>query len=137
MSKDTNEEIVKDRKKMLRKIVTFLIHQSLDEARLECLKKLTFFEFLLAAGMFDTSKNIQEYSWKEKQDAKQKYLNALSVSFGGIAKVFSKRKVRDIFVNGFNNKITRIFQANHDIQICLDPYAAVSWQLYYKIHNKK
>ena len=35
-----------------------------------------------------------------------------------------KRKVNDIFINAYNKKIMRIFKANIDLQICINPYAA-------------
>jgi len=115
VSKDTDEEIIKTRKQTLRKIVTYLIRQSLDAEKFNSLQKLTFIEFLFEIGMFDTIKNVNEFTSKEKEAAKQKYLNALSVSFSGKARVFSKRRVQDIFVNGYNNKLMQIFQANHDL----------------------
>ena len=34
-----------------------------------------------------------------------------------------KRKVGDIFVNGYNTNIMRMFKANHDLQPCIDQYA--------------
>ena len=119
-----DEEIVKERKKDLRKIINFLIRQTYvdgtqnENQNWEKLKDLNFWEFLYTVGMFVDDKSIQNYSDDEKEAAKSRYLNALSASVQGTAMVFMKRKVKDIFVNGFNKKIMRIFKANHDLQIC-------------------
>ena len=68
--------------------------------------------------------------------AKERYLNALSASIQGTASVFLKRKVKDIFVNAYNKKIMAIFQANHDLQICIDQYSCAQYICGYLTKNE-
>ena len=80
MSKDTDEGIIKKRKKDLNKIINFLIRQTFCEnPRQESenwgrLKNLEFWEFLVEVGMFVDKKDIKEYTNDEKQNAKLRYL---------------------------------------------------------------
>ena len=91
------------------------------------IEHFTFEEFLYEVGMFDKNKFFEYFTAEEKEIAKKKYLNALSVSVQGTASVLLKREVKDIFVNAFNSKTMRVFQANMDLQICIDPYAATNY----------
>ena len=50
--------------------------------------------------------------------------------------VFMKRKVRDIFINGYNKKIMRMFKANHDLQICIDQYSCAQYICGYLTKNE-
>ena len=50
--------------------------------------------------------------------------------------VFMKRKVRDLFINGYNKKIMRIFKANHDLQICIDQYSCAQYICGYLCKNE-
>ena len=68
--------------------------------------------------------------------AKTRYLEALSASIRGSAKVFLKRRCQNVFVNGYNGKIMRLFVANHDIQIVIDPYAATQYVTGYITKNE-
>ena len=86
--------------------------------------------------MFVEDKLIQNYTDDEKEAAKSRYLNALSASVQGTAMVFMKRKVKDIFVNGFNKKIMRIFKANHDLQICIGQYSVAQYICGYLTKNE-
>ena len=47
-----------------------------------------------------------------------------TASVQGTASVILKRKVRDIFINGYNIKIMRIHKANHDLQLVLYTFVA-------------
>ena len=136
ISKNTNEDILKTRKADLRKIITFLIRQSSDAESFLILKNMSFYQFLHYAGMYEEHKSYNEYSNQDKIKARTRYLNALSASVVGSAKVFLKRKVEHIFVNGFNKKIMLLFQANHDLQLCIDPYACVQYVSKYITKNE-
>ena len=113
ISKDTPDDIVKERKNDLRKIVKFLIRQSSDEESLQRLKEKTFYEFLHSVGMFKENNSFEEYDVSERQDAENRYLRALSASIQGTARVFLKRSVEDIFINGYNLKMMTLFESNH------------------------
>ena len=129
-NKDLDEEEIKSRKNDLNKIVKFLIRQTHTEKDIESLeswkwlKQMDFWQFLLEVGMFTEEKNLKDYSESEKQMAKLRYLNAISVSIHGSAILVIKRKVSEIFVNGYNKHVMRLHTANHDFSICIDPYAA-------------
>ena len=47
-----------------------------------------------------------------------------------------KREVKDIFINGYNSKIMRIFKANHDLQICIDQYSVAQYICGYLTKNE-
>ena len=54
----------------------------------------------------------------EQQEAKLRYLDAISVSVQGTAIVVLKRKVKDIFVNGYNASIMRLLVlSTYDVDI--------------------
>ena len=105
--------------------MTFLIRKFGNINDLEEIKAMTFFKFLFDVGMFEMEKLIEDYTEKGKRAALNRYLNALSASVGGDARVFLKRKVEYIFINGYNIRIMQIFQANHDIQVVVDQYGRV------------
>ena len=140
--KDADEEVVKERKRDLDKIRKFLIRQTYAEQdfdQLDSWRKLQsmdFWEFLYAVGMFNTNKQQSEYSDQERKAAKERYLNAISASVQGTAMVVLKRKVRDIFVNGYNPKIMRLHEANHDLQICIDQYSCAQYICGYLTKNE-
>ena len=100
------------------------------------LKNMSFWEFLYEAGMFEDNKCFKSYLKEEKRNAKLRYLNALSAAVQGSAMVVLKRKVKDVFINAFNKKIMRLFKANHDIQICIDHYAAAQYICGYLTKNE-
>jgi hypothetical protein len=142
ISKDIDETIIKERKKDLNMINNFLIRQTYSEGTLnenrswQNLKNLNFLEFLHAVGMFVDDKLIQDYTDDEKETAKSRYINALSASVQWTAMVFMKRKVKDIFLNGYNKKIMRIFKSNHDLQICIDQYSCAQYICGYLTKNE-
>ena len=86
--------------------------------------------------MFEENKQLQDYTENERIKAKTRYYNAVSVSIQGSAMVFMKRKVRDIFINGYNKKIMRMFKANHDLQICIDQYSCAQYICGYLTKNE-
>ena len=62
--------------------------------------------------MFKGNKALEEYDEVEKNEAKSRYLDAISASVRGTGIVVLKRKVTDIFVNGYNTNIMRLHKAN-------------------------
>ena len=67
--------------------------------------------------MFRECKPFKSYTTVDKNDARKRYLTAISTQVCGSAKVFLKRKVKDMFVNGFNPTIMRLHRANMDMQM--------------------
>ena len=97
---------------------------------------MEFWEFLYEAGMFSSNKLFSNCTKTDKEDAKERYINAISASVQGTAMVVVKRRVKDIFVNGFNKKIMRLHKANHDLQICIDPYSCAQYICGYLTKNE-
>ena len=129
LSKDEDEDLIKERKRDLNKITKYLIRQTHAKENLNQseswnnLKDMNFWEFLYAVGMFNGQKMLDEYNEIEMQETKTRYINAISASVKGTAMVVVKRKVKDIFVNGFNPKVMRLHKTNQDLQLCIDQYA--------------
>ena len=126
----------------LNKIVEFLLRQTFTENKIEDLNswkklcKLDFWQFLFEVGMFKGNKQFGNYTMPEKEEAKKRYLNAISVHVQGNAKVVMKRNVSDMFVNGFNLHIMRLHEANMDLQICIDYYACAQYICGYLTKNE-
>ena len=72
IGKDIDENMVKERKSDLNKIIKFLIRQS--EENMEKLKSLSFYEFLYEAGMFSENKFYEYMTNTEKEKARDRYL---------------------------------------------------------------
>ena len=123
MSKETDDDLMKKYKADLDKITKFLIRQTTTEhihdesETFQKLKKLNFWEFLFEVGMFASDMKLEQCTDLDKQNAKIRYMNAISAGIQGSAAVILKRDVKDIFVNGFNRQIMKLHQANHDLQI--------------------
>ena len=64
-------------------------------------------------------------------------VNTLTAGVQGTAMVVLKHEVKDIFTKGYNKKIMRLFKANHDLQICIDPYAAAPYIAGYLPKNER
>ena len=123
ISKDLNEEEIKQRKTDLRKIKKYLIRQTYREnneesERTKSFKKMSFIQFLYEVGMFLSEKQIEDYSESEKEAAYIRYINALSASIRGTGAVFIQRAT--VFTNNFNRRLLGVHKANHDIQIVVD-----------------
>ena len=97
---------------------------------------MAFIDFLYYAGMFLETKPISTYSKEEIEAAKSRYENAISVSIKGTGAVILKREVKDIFINGYNQNIMRLHQANHDLQILIGYYACAQYVCGYLTKNK-
>merc|ERR1712208_193374 len=54
----------------------------------------------------------------------------------GTGMVLLKRAVKDIFANGYNQKIMKLHNANHDIQIVIDQYACAQYVCGYLTKNE-
>jgi hypothetical protein len=127
MSKDLEESVIQQRKRDLKKIKNYLIRQTFsenysaeDNPNFSTFKNLTFIQFLYEAGMFESTKSIEEYTLHEKSQAYQQYRDAISASVRGSGSVFLKRKTKDLFTNNFNRKLVEVHKANHDLQIVID-----------------
>ena len=86
--------------------------------------------------MFTGNKAVEEYVEFEKNEAKSRYLDAISASVQGTGIVVLRRKVKDIFVNGYNTNIMRLHKANHDLQICIDQYSVAQYICGYLTKNE-
>ena len=143
LTKDTNESVIKERKKDLNKIVSYIIRQTYlagteyENKNWKQLKNQNFWTFLYSVGMFVEDKPFEAYSEEEKNEAKLRYTNALSAAVQGSAMVVLKREVKDLFINGYNKKIMRIFKANHDLQICIDQYSVAQYICGYLTKNEE
>lgn len=97
---------------------------------------MNFWEFLYEVGMFKENKSLAMFTGQEKENAKLRYMNAISAGIQGSASVILKREVNDIFVNGFNRQIMKLHQANHDLQICIDQYSVGQYICGYLTKNE-
>ena len=100
------------------------------------MKCFDFWEFLYESGMFIDDRPLSEFTDQEKKNARTRYLNAISVGIQGRASVILKRKVKDLFVNGFNRAIMKLHKANHDLQICIDQYSVAQYICGYLTKNE-
>jgi hypothetical protein len=74
---------------------------------------------------------------QEKFDqAKVRYHTALRAGIKGVASVLPKRDLQNLFTNNFNTKIMKIHPANHDIQLCIDPYSVAQYIVGYLSKNE-
>ena len=136
ISKDDSDEDVKIWKKNLLKIKKYMIRQTVSDESWNLFKNFTFIEFLREVGMFDIDKNLAEYDDIEIEQAKKKYILALSASIKGTGKVFLKRSPKDIFTNNFNPNLMLIHEANHDVQMVVDQFACAQYICGYLTKNE-
>ena len=54
------------------------------------------------------------------------YVEALKTSFGGYSNIL-ERDISEMFVNSYNPEWARAWNGNHDIQLCLDYYAVITY----------
>ena len=131
-----DEAEMKKRTSDLNKIRKYLLRQTNEENSCKVLKSLSFWEFLHSVGMFEKNKSYSECSSKDKEKAKTRYLNAISVSIKGKAAILLKRNVKDMFTNGYNKNLMKIQQSNMDIQVCIDHFAVAQYVLGYLTKNE-
>ena len=110
VSSELDETIAKKRNKDLNKVMKFLLRQTVDQEAENWinLKNMNFLNFIYETGMFTTFKPVNEYTDEEIKEAKERYINAISMSVKGTGKIFLRRNVKDIFTNGYNKKIMRL-----------------------------
>ena len=131
LPKNLNEMELQKRREDLKKIKKYLIRQTYienvqqDRSDLKYFQSLSFIGFLYEVGMFSNNKKLNRYSLKEKNDAYQRYINALSASVRGTGSVFLKRETKDVFTNNYNRKLMGIHKANHDIQMVVDQVKSI------------
>ena len=133
---DSDEAIVKSRTKDFHRIVKLRQTFNPSSESWKRFSNMNFLDFIYQVGMFQNKKSLKEYTEEEIKKAKTRYINALSMSVKGTAKVFYKRKVKDVFANGYNKKIMRLHQANHDIQLVIDQYACAQYVCGYLTKNE-
>ena len=97
---------------------------------------MSFQEFLYAVGMFPTNMRFSSISSLDFENAKQRYIEAISIGIKGTGALIMKRKTSDIFTNGFNKQIFQIHQANMDIQLVTDHFACASYVCGYLTKNE-
>lgn len=142
-NKEENKELVAKSKFDYLTIRKYLIRQTYapdrsnleDQTSWKNLKDLDFKTFLKTVGMYsDTSLQLSEED--RFKAAKARYQNALRIGVKGYASVFPKRNCRNLFTNNFNKKLMNIHEANHDIQLCTDPYSVAQYVVGYLSKNE-
>ena len=138
VSNDMDDVVLRKRKEDLNKIMKFLLRQTFDmnSESWKKLQNLDFIKFIYHVGMFKETKPVNEYSEEEIFEAKERYIEAISMTVKGTGKIFLKRKVKDIFTNGYNKKIMRLHQANHDLQLVIDQFACAQYVCGYLTKNE-
>ena len=132
MSKELEDEEVKNIKKDYKKIRRFLIRQTgynlgkrEDNENWKEFSSWSFKRFLVELGMFEDNVDIDDMTAYHR--ANKRYEKALSAGVKGTGAIFCKRDPCDIFTNNFNPNIMEIHEANHDLQCIVDPYACAEY----------
>ena len=138
VSNEMDENIANERTKDLNQILKYLLRQTfdVDSPDWRKLRDMDFLEFIRQVGMFLEIKPIDAYTEEEIKTAKDRYLNSISMSVKGTGKIFLKRKVKDMFTNGYNKKFMRLHLANHDIQLVIDMYCCAQYVCGYLTKNE-
>ena len=91
VSSELDENIAKERNKDLNKVMKFLLRQTLDQEseNWQILKNMDFLNFIYETGMFKSIKRVDEYTDEEIKEAKERYMNAISMSGKGTGHLFS------------------------------------------------
>ena len=127
-SKDANPDVIKTCRADLNKITKYLLRQTQTEKKLpeseslSKLKSLSFWEFLFEVGMFGNKKSYKECNDQDKNEAKTRYLDAISASVQGTAAVILKREVKNIYLS---TDITRK-SCCYTLQIMIYKFALIS-----------
>jgi hypothetical protein len=141
--KDEDGELVKTAKKDYVAIRKFLLRQTFvperakrhEQEDYKRLVSMDFITFLKKIGMFTKVPCILLQQEMFEQ-ARTRYHTALKAGIKGYASVFPKRDMKNLFTNNFNKKLMRIHQANHDIQLCIDPYSVAQYVIGYLSKNE-
>ena len=84
MSKEIDDDLMKTYKADLIKILKYLVRQThtenkqMENESWEKMKRLRFWEFLYEVGMFDDTKRFDQIGDQDKENAKLRYLHAIS-----------------------------------------------------------
>ena len=97
---------------------------------------MSFNEYVVDVGMLKDDKPFDKCSEQEIKEARQRYLDALSISIRGTGAVFIRREPKDIFTNNFNPNLMLIHGANHDLQLVVDMYACAQYITGYLTKNE-
>ena len=81
---------------------------------------------------------VNQHSPKEDQmeQAKYRYHTAIRCGIRGQSQVFGQRNLENLYTNNFNIKLMASHSANHDIQLCDDPYAVAQYVIGYLTKNE-
>ena len=96
---------------------------------------MTFEKYLEEVGMLSTVDNTLTKP-EQYEEALTKYETAIRVSVRGTCSIHPKHDTKDVFTNNFNNKLMMMANANHDIQLCTDPYATALYVADYCSKNE-
>ena len=137
LQKDEDENLIKSAKKDYLFIRYYLLRQTYDlSSKLYMdLKSQNFETFLKNVGMFS---QVNQHLPKEEQmeEAKHRYHTALRCGIRGQSQVFGQRNLTNLFTNNYNPKLMASHSANHDIQLCDDPYAVAQYVIGYLTKNE-
>ena len=79
----------------MRKVKTFLLRQTngyqQNSENWNNFNHMNFWEYLFEVGMFKKDQDLQNFTDAERNDARTRYINALSASIKGSGKIFLKR----------------------------------------------
>ena len=132
LPKDINDDELIGIRKDFKMIKKYLIRQTgYNQGKREeneswkRFKDMTFNRFLEEVGMFSPKVNKKDPVQVEK--ALERYKLALSASIKGTGAIFIKRNPCDVFTNNFNPHIMEIHEANHDMQMVVDPYSCCEY----------
>ena len=140
---EEDEEVLKGAKKDYLAIRKYLIRQTYtpekskleDQPHWQILKKMDFKTFLIKVGMYyNVPSELSESEQYVK--AKDRYHNAIKAGIKGRASIFPKRNLPNLFTNNYNRNVMLLHPANHDIQLCADPYAVAQYVVGYLSKNE-
>ena len=135
--KNEDDNVIRSAKKDYLFIRQYLLRQTYNltsDLYLD-LKRQDFQTFLKNVGMFS---EVNQHSPKEDQmeQAKDRYHTALRCGIRGQSQVFGQRNLENLYTNNFNVKLMVSHSANHDIQLCDDPYAVAQYVIGYLTKNE-
>ncbi len=141
-SKDDDKDMVKHAKVDFLKIKKYIIRQTFapvnakldNQKNWQEFKKSTFEDYLEDVGMFFSFEHLTRS--EQYEAAIERYEKAIRASVKGTCAIYPKRDTKDVFTNNYNNKLMTMTKANHDIQLCTDPYATAQYVADYCSKNE-
>ena len=109
LSGDLSDEEKKDKLKEVKSIVQ-AVTSEIEKMSADELKSTSIDQLLEKVGI--TSED---------------YYAALKISTGSGKSIVMKRDVSEVYVNNYNPDMLRAWDANMDLQFCLDPYAVITY----------